>query len=67
MALGSIPWPVGLLFAKALDGPRTFVGRCCVGVLSSGRSPRHWMQVRDPKEGNYRHWVEVIGLSLAVG
>ena len=35
-----------------------------MGVLSSGRSPRHWMQVRDPKEGNYRHWVEVIQLSF---
>jgi hypothetical protein len=52
MALGSIPWPVGLLFAKALDWPRTFVGRRCVGIIVWRRSHRHWMQGRNRKEGN---------------
>jgi hypothetical protein len=52
MALGSIPWAVGVLFGKAFDRPKTFVGKCCVGVLGRRSSPVHWMQGRNPKEGN---------------
>jgi hypothetical protein len=44
VALGSIPWAVGIMFGKALRYTRTLVGRSCVGVSGRGRSRRHWVR-----------------------